>query len=111
MYTAAPGYLIQSDVLMSLGNILTVRDDTFVVRAYGCVRTQGKAVLAQAWCEAVVQRTIDYVDPSNAPEDGPRVANNSSRSSRESKPLTEINRIMGRRFRVVSFRWLDAWDV
>ena len=35
VYTAAPGYLIQSDVLAVLGNILTTRDDTFTVRAYG----------------------------------------------------------------------------
>ena len=106
MYTAAPGYLIQSDVLASLGNILTVRDDTFVVRAYGCVRSPAKAVLAQAWCEAVVQRTMEYVDPTNAPEDSPR-----NDESRTGKHLTDLNRLMGRRFRVVSFRWLDAWDI
>ncbi|UQT45001.1 hypothetical protein M5E88_01550 [Akkermansia muciniphila] len=54
MYTAAPGYLIQSDVLAVLGNILTTRDDTFTVRAYGelanregwCCRARG----AKRWC-------------------------------------------------------------
>ena len=109
MYTAAPGYLIQSDVLASLGNILTVRDDTFVVRAYGCVRTPRKAILAQAWCEAVVQRTMEYVDPSNNPEDSER--EHSSEQKRSGSSLTEINRMMGRRFRVVSFKWLDHWDI
>ena len=110
LYTAAPGYLIQSDVLMSLGNILTVRDDTFVVRAYGCVRNNNKATLAAAWCEAVVQRTIDYVDPYNSPEDAPPPPAN-SRRTQSGKQLSEINAIMGRRFRIVSFRWLDAWDI
>ena len=109
MYTAAPGYLIQSDVLASLGNILTVRDDTFIVRAYGSVRNPRGTVLAQAWCEATVQRTLDYVDPTNKPEDtdnqeiAPYLKNNSK--------LTEINRIMGRKLRVISFRWLDSWDI
>ena len=110
MYTAAPGYLIQSDVLMSLGNICTVRDDTFLVRSYGCVRNAGKAVLAQAWCEAVVQRTMDYVDPTNTALDTPATARQ-SRSAGGSAPLSEINRIMGRKLKVVSFRWLDAWDI
>lgn len=108
MYTAAPGYLIQSDVLASLGNILTVRDDTFVVRSYGCVRNPRGAVLAQAWCEAVVQRTMEYVDPANAPEDA---ADNAGRRSASGKKLSDINKLMGRRFRIISFKWLDHWDI
>ncbi|MDO5449946.1 MAG: hypothetical protein Q4F30_03545 [Akkermansia sp.] len=106
MHTAAPGYLIQSDVLASLGNILTVRDDTFTVRAYGCVRAADKRVLAQAWCEATVQRTIDYVSPVNAPS----VAEYKSDGTRD-KGLTEVNRRLGRKMRVVAFKWLDAWDI
>ena len=110
MYTAAPGYLIQSDVLASLGNILTVRDDTFTVRAYGCVRNARRAVLAQAWCEATVQRTIDYVDAeANSPEDCDRP--DSAGRSKSMKPLSEINRMMGRKLKVISFRWLDSWDI
>lgn len=105
MFTAAPGYLIQSDVLASLGNILTVRDDTFTVRAYGCVRNERKAVLAQAWCEAIVQRSVEYVDPSNAPGDAPH------RSAGAATHFSELNRALGRRFRVVSFKWLDSWDI
>ncbi|MDO5464426.1 MAG: hypothetical protein Q4F40_05790 [Akkermansia sp.] len=106
IYTAAPGYLIQSDVLASLGNILTVRDDTFTVRAYGCVCNARKAILAQAWCEAVVQRTMDYVDPANDP-----TACEYEPDGRKAKGLTAANKVFGRRFRVVSFKWLDAWDI
>ncbi len=106
IYTAAPGYLIQSDVLASLGNILTVRDDTFTVRAYGCVKSASNAILAQAWCEAVVQRTMDYVDPSNNPGDADYEPDGS-----KAKGLSKANRVLGRRFRVVSFKWLDAWDI
>ena len=111
MYTAAPGYLIQSDVLASLGNILTVRDDTFIVRAYGCVHNPKGDVLAQAWCEATVQRTMDYIDPSNSAEDAPRTPGDTRARSRKAKDLSDINRLMGRKFRVVSFRWLDHWDI
>ncbi|WP_418713236.1 hypothetical protein, partial [Akkermansia sp.] len=65
VFTAAPGYLIQSDVLAVLGNILTTRDDTFTIRAYGEVTSREGVVLSRAWCEAVVQRGINYVDPVN----------------------------------------------
>ena len=106
MYTAAPGYLIQSDVLASLGNILTVRDDTFTVRSYGCVRSPRNAILAQAWCEAVVQRTMDYVDPSNDPSDSDFKPDGS-----KGKGLSNANKVMGRHFRIVSFKWLDLWDI
>lgn len=107
LYTAAPGYLIQSDVLASLGNILTVRDDTFTVRSYGCVRNARNAILAQAWCEAVVQRTMDYIDPSNAPTD----CEYEPDGSRSKKSLSRANQVLGRKFRIVSFKWLDAWDI
>ncbi len=106
LHTAAPGYLIQSDVLASLGNILTVRDDTFTIRSYGCVRNPNKAILAQAWCEAIVQRTMDYVDPTNAPSD---VEYNPDGT--RGKGLSKTNQVMGRQFRIVSFKWLDNWDI
>lgn len=112
LHTAAPGYLIQSDVLASLGNILTVRDDTFVVRSFGCVRNADGIILAQAWCEAVVQRSIDYVDPSNSPTDVDKKRSDPNRPSGSGeKDLSDINKVMGRKFRVVSFKWLDVWDI
>lgn len=106
LHTAAPGYLIQSDVLASLGNILTVRDDTFTVRSYGCVRNPNKAILAQAWCEAVVQRTMNYVDPSNDPQDVEYKPDGT-----RGQGLSNTNKVMGRQFRIVSFKWLDNWDI
>ena len=106
LHTAAPGYLIQSDVLASLGNILTVRDDTFTVRSYGCVRNPNKAILAQAWCEAVVQRTMNYVDPTDKPQDSEY-----NPDGTKGKNLSETNKVLGRQFRIVSFKWLDNWDI
>lgn len=106
LHTAAPGYLIQSDVLSSLGNILCVRDDTFTVRAYGCVRNNQGGVLAQCWCEATVQRTADYVDPVDAP-----AAAAFSADLKHTASLSPLNRVFGRRFRITSFKWLDIWDL
>ena len=106
LHTAAPGYLIQSDVLASLGNILTVRDDTFTIRAYGCVRNDEGAILSQCWCEATVQRTIDYVDPVDAP-----TAAEFSADLKHTSKLSHLNQVFGRRFKVTSFKWLDHWDL
>ena len=100
VYTAAPGYLIQSDVLAVLGNILTTRDDTFTVRV----------VLSRAWCEAVVQRGINYVDPVNSPETPARQVNMKS-GALEDTELSAVNKAFGRKFNIVSFRWLSPEEV
>ncbi len=109
-YTAAPGYLIQSDVLAVLGNILTVRDDTFTIRAYGRVSNPDGAILGQAWCEATVQRGIDYVDPSDSPET-PVTRINVTSGALQDGGLSQINKTFGRQFHIVSFRWLSAEEV
>ena len=90
-----PGHLTQADVLQVIGSSLTSRSDSFVVRAYGESSTKGK-VNARAWCEAVVQR---YPDPLSADET-------------EINPADDfVGKTFGRRFRVVSFRWLNADEV
>jgi hypothetical protein len=93
----APDYVRQNDLLALLAPILFVRSDTFVIRAYGEVRNPfSSATGGQAWCEAVVQRVADYVDPSD-----PAGAS----------PSTPDNQAYGRRFLVVGFRWLTAVDL
>lgn len=66
---------------------LCVRSDTFLIRAYGEVLNSADAakVEARAWCEASVQRTLDVIDSPAGP--------------------------LGRRFVVVSFRWLGPNDL
>ena len=110
VYTAAPGYLIQSDVLAVLGNILTTRDDTFTVRAYGELANREWVVLSRAWCEAVVQRGINYVDPVNSPETPARQVNMKS-GALEDTELSAVNKAFGRKFNIVSFRWLSPEEV
>lgn len=87
-----PGWLMQADILDPLGPSIVARGDTFRIRGYGeSLGADGK-VLARAWCESVVQRVPDYIDRSEA-----------SHLTVAKKPL---NLRWGRRFDVVSFRWL-----
>jgi hypothetical protein len=96
--TLAPGWLSQADVLAVLGPVLTARSDTFLVRAYGDSANPATSVVeGRAWCEAVVQRVPDYVDAADPPE--------------AAAGLRETNRIYGRRFQIVRFRWLSATEV
>lgn len=95
----SPGFLMQSDVLAVLGNTATVRSDTFTIRAYGDSVDASGRILATAYCEVVVQRVPEYVDPVD-------------RASVAPADLTsQINKKFGRRFQIVSLRWLTANEV
>ena len=112
-YAGIPGYVIQSDLLRAMGNTLTVRDDSFVIRAYGDALDGDGNVIARAWCEAVVQRVPDYLvsdDDRNAPEK-PAYQLDSSNRPVASATLGVENRKFGRRFVITGFRWLSPEDV
>ncbi len=95
----APGYLMQSDILAVLGNTVTVRSDTFTIRAYGeAVGKDGK-ITARSYCEAVVQRLPEYVDSLDTADTD--VASLTSNA----------NQLFGRRFEIVSFRWLSPSEI
>jgi hypothetical protein len=94
----APGYLTQGDILSAVGPVVAVRSDTFRVRAYGEALDPESKIIARAWCEAVVQRTPDFIDSSDAPETA-------------TGSLKDINKTFGRRFVVTSFRWLGKEEV
>lgn len=95
----APPILTQGDLLMPLAPVITVRGDTFRIRAYGEARDATGTIAARAWCEATVQRFPEYLDATDAadlPED----------------QLTRAaNRVFGRRFLVTSFRWLAPAEI
>ena len=101
----APQYLTQADILSAVGGGLTARSDTFTIRTYGEVldavnsTTAAPIITGRAWCEAVVQRLPDYVEPSgNLSEDAVSA-------------LTATNKAFGRRFKIVSYRWLTPNDI
>jgi len=135
--TGMPGTLTQGDLLEALGATLTTRGDTFVIRAYGEARevTPTGKLLATAWCEAVVQRTPQYLlsndsaltatgsatgnrpfDPAFVEEwaavpsstTGARYRTGKSTANTALDPLNER---FGRRFAITSFRWLTAGEV
>ena len=98
-----PGWMRQADILRPLAPVISVRDDTFVIRAYGASRNPSSgAVLAEAWCEATVQRRADYLD--SRADEATVLPSDSTLTSQE-------NRLFGRRFEIISFRWLSEGEV
>lgn len=97
--TGIPGHISQADLLTPLGPLLQARSDTFTIRAYGSSTDGGGRVLADAWCEAVVQRIPEYLNPVDRPE------------VRELDLSSSINKTFGRKFRVVGFRWLNTGEI
>lgn len=96
--TNAPGWLSQADVLQAIGAVISARSDTFTIRVYGDVINplDSTTVVSRAWCEALVQRFPDYVDTTvNA----------------SAAPTSTTNKTFGRKFRVISFRWLTASEI
>ena len=98
-----PGWVRQADILKPLAPILSARDDTFTIRGYGDSREKGNPtkVVARAWCEVVVQRQADYLDPSDPAGVAPFSALMQS----------NINKRFGRRYEIVSFRWLNEKEI
>lgn len=92
----SPIYLTQQDVLTTIAPFLNVRSDTFLIRAYGDHRNPltGR-VKARVMCEAVVQRIpTPYAQEVPLGEDD-RI-----------RLLHPAQHPFGRKFNLVSFRWL-----
>ena len=103
--TGIPGWVTQADVLQAIGPSIAARSDTFRIRSYGeALSPDGKTVIAKACCEAVVQRMPDYIDASNTPSE--RLTSLSDTTS-----LTPLNKRFGRKFEIVSFRWLSQIEI
>ncbi len=98
---SSPSFILQSDVLQNIGSSISARSDTFVIRAYGdSVDSKGK-ILATAWCEAVVQRTTQPINPD--PQKPWEVDPNELTNTKATQ--------WGRRFEMVSFRWLNKNEI
>lgn len=85
------GLLNQADLLSMLGPVITVRGDTFTIRAYGECKNRMTGAVSKAYCEAVVQRSSEPVKPND--------------------DLTAPQSPFGRRFNIVSFRWLTPAEL
>ena len=98
-FQGAPGYLTQADLLNMLGNAATARSDTFTIRGYGESRNTAGEKVASAYCEAIVQRVPDWIDPADAVAVAP------------ASLTSKANRDFGRRFVINSFRWLKSSEI
>ncbi len=95
----APGALTQADVIGALAPFITARSDTFLIRAYGDTQNPVTgAVEGRAWCEALVQRVPDLADNAAAPIADVITPNTATYPS-------------GRKFKIISFRWLTSSDI
>jgi hypothetical protein len=92
-------YVDQADILRNLAEQLTPRGDTFVIRTYGDSFDSSGKVVARVWCEAVVQRTPDYVDSTDASH------------LKQADLTSQSNKKFGRKLNIVSFRWLNSSEI
>ena len=123
-------FLTQGDIMTALAPILFPRSDTFVIRTYGEAVNPVKlpltyksgdaipndAIEGRAWAEAIVQRVPEYfADPANnPPEKLPSefdVAVNPDDPASGPTATDRLNQTYGRRFKVISFRWLTRLDI
>jgi len=94
-------WLTQADIMTALAPVLFARSDTFLIRTYGeSVNPATGATEGRAWCEATVQRVPEYFDAS---ADDAVVLPDELTSA--------LNLRYGRRFKVISFRWLTRSDI
>lgn len=95
----SPGIVKQADILTPIAPVLSARSDSFLIRGYGEKTDAAGKVVARAWCEAVVQRSPEFVDPTTDVPDKLYSA------------INTLNKTFGRRFDIVSFRWLNSTEV
>lgn len=88
--------LTQAELLESIGHKLSVRSDSFIIRAQGeASHPFTGEIKAKASCEALVQRLPEYLESDdNLPED-------------THENLSSLNQRFGRRFKIISFKWIN----
>ena len=96
----APGFLTQADVLSKIGGKLNARSDTFTIRSYGnSIELFTGSSKAESYFELVVQRAPEYLNSTgNTPDAAP-------------ESLSSLNENFGRRYEIVSHRWINKGDI
>ncbi|NCG08165.1 MAG: hypothetical protein GWO81_01120 [Verrucomicrobia bacterium] len=90
-------FFMQADLLNKIGNLLHARSDTFTIRSYGSAQNgMSDAADSQAYYEITVQRLPTYVEDDLDSFELPDPASLS------------LNNYFGRRYKIVSERWVNA---
>jgi hypothetical protein len=96
LFLGTPGFVTQGDVLSMIGSAITPRGDTFLVRSYGeAINPSTGKRDSRAWLEAIVQRVPDPVTPKGT----------------SGIDAWTPNDPFGRKFKILSIRWLNPEDV
>lgn len=94
-------FLTQADIMTALAPFVAARSDTFLVRGYGeVVNPATGAVDSRAWCEALVQRLPEFLDSTSGQD--PEI---------DFSFLSVTNGQFGRKFKIISLRWLNSSDI
>lgn len=122
----ASGFLTQGDILESIGSTLSARGDTFTIRGYGEAKDARGQVMARAMVEATVTRSPEFVSPASVFETNRANKTSPSAPNRSTDPvmsvkrfdagldspvISEVNKKFGRKFQLVSLRWLNAEEI
>jgi hypothetical protein len=93
----APSFLSQADILQLIAPFSQTRSDTFLIRSYGDVLDSNGNIASKTVCEAVVQRLPEPLSFSNPP----------NILSDYNNPPNDL----GRRFKIISFKWLENDEI
>ena len=93
-------FFMQADLLNKIGALLHARSDTFTIRSYGSAQNEINGDAASAvYYEITVQRLPTYVDDDLLSWEVPDSASGS------------LNNYFGRRYKIVSERWVNAESI
>jgi len=105
-----PSYLTQADILTPIAPHLAVRGETFTVRV--CGQSWSKGILqAEAYLEASVIRIPEYVDKEKNMATTPAVYIDQLSARITHNSLSKRNKMLGRKFKVISLKWLGVNEI
>ena len=116
---------MKADILNYIGPFLNNRSHTFTIRTYEDVQDIHGTITLKAYLEAVVQQVPDFVDSTNeafeyfqmSPTqrnrylDDVTYPNNKRIGLNKQIDITSTNQRFGRKFKIISFRWLNESDL
>ena len=115
----SPSSITQGDILSPIAPQLAVRGETYTVRAYGQSVSKGK-IVAEAYLEVTVVRTPEYMQSLNLNGVSNGVADRATKASilidaasgkLTANALSAVNKKWGRRFKIISMRWMDENEI